>query len=39
VIVPKRNEGEVNEIPEHERKGLEYVYVEEVGQALAAALE
>jgi ATP-dependent Lon protease len=39
IIVPKRNEGEVTEIPEHERKGLEYVYVEDVGQALAAALE
>jgi ATP-dependent Lon protease len=39
VIVPKRNEGEVGEIPAHERKDLEYVYVEEVGQALAAALE
>jgi ATP-dependent Lon protease len=39
VIVPTRNEGEILEIPEHEREGLEFVYVEEIGEALAAALE
>ena len=39
VILPKLNEGEVAEIPAHERKDLEYVYTEEVGEALAAALE
>ena len=27
VIVPKRNEGEVLEIPEHERSALEFIYV------------
>ena len=27
VIVPKRNEGDVAEIPEHERRRLEFVYV------------
>jgi len=39
VIVPDRNEGEILEIPEHERAELEFVYVEEIGDALAAALE
>ncbi len=39
VIVPGRNEGDVEEIPEHERKGLEFVYVDEIGQALDAGLE
>jgi ATP-dependent Lon protease len=39
VIVPKLNEGEINEIPQHEREGLEFFYVEELGQALAVALE
>ena len=28
VIVPERNEGDVAEIPEHERGGLEFVYVD-----------
>ncbi len=36
--VPAR-EGEILEIPAHERAGLEFVYVSEVGEALAAALE
>ena len=39
VIVPSRNEGEVLEIPEHERRDLEYVYVDEIGTALEAALD
>ena len=39
VIVPALNEGEINEIPEHERGDLEFVYVEELGAALAVALE
>jgi ATP-dependent Lon protease len=38
VIVPSRNEGDVSEIPRHELGGLEFVYVDEVSQALAAAL-
>jgi ATP-dependent Lon protease len=38
VIVPARNEGDVAEIPEHELQGLEFVYVDEVSQALEAAL-
>jgi ATP-dependent Lon protease len=39
VIVPDRNEGEVEEIPEHEREGLEFVYVDEIGKALEAAID
>jgi ATP-dependent Lon protease len=39
VIVPDRNQGDVEEISEHERAGLEFVYVDEIGDALAAALE
>ena len=42
VIAPDRNEGEILEIPEHERRELEFVYVSEVdpgagGRAGAAA--
>ena len=39
VIVPGRNEGDVDEIPEHEREDLEFIYADEVGDALAAGLE
>jgi ATP-dependent Lon protease len=38
VILPSRNEGDVDEIPEHERGKLEFVYVGEVSQALDVAL-
>ena len=38
IIVPERNEGDIAEIPEHERKGLEFVYVDRIDKALAAAL-
>jgi ATP-dependent Lon protease len=38
VIVPERNRGDVEEIPEHERKGLEFVYVDSIEKALEAAL-
>jgi ATP-dependent Lon protease len=38
VIVPARNEGEILEIPEHEREGLEFFYVDRIEQALEAAL-
>jgi ATP-dependent Lon protease len=38
VIVPERNRGDVEEIPEHEREGLEFVYVDTVKGALKAAL-
>jgi ATP-dependent Lon protease len=39
VILPARNEGDVAEIPEHERGDLDFVYIEEVREALEAALE
>ena len=39
VIAPDRNEGEILEIPEHERSELEFVYVSEVEQALEVALD
>jgi ATP-dependent Lon protease len=39
IILPDRNEGDVEEIPESERKDLEFHYVEEIGQALAISLE
>ncbi len=39
IIVPDRNEGDVDEIPEGERKDLQFHYVEEIGQALAISLE
>jgi ATP-dependent Lon protease len=38
VIVPARNEGDVAEIPEHERGELEFVYVDRIEKALDAAL-
>jgi len=38
VILPDRNEADVEEIPEHEREKLEFVFVDEIGKALAAAL-
>ena len=37
MIVPERNEGDVAEIPEHEREGLEFVFVDTIEEALAAA--
>ena len=38
MIVPERNEGDVAEIPEHERSELEFTYVDEVKKAIDAAL-
>ena len=38
VIVPDRNEGEILEIPEHERAELEFVYVDRIEKALEAAI-
>jgi ATP-dependent Lon protease len=38
VILPSRNQGDVDEIPEHERGKLEFVYVDEVSGALDVAL-
>jgi len=39
VILPSRNEGDVEEIPEHERTGIRFVYADKVKDALDAALE
>jgi ATP-dependent Lon protease len=38
IIVPERNEGDIVEIPEHERQGLAFVYVDSIEKALEAAL-
>jgi len=38
VLVPERNEGDIVEIPEHERAELEFVYVDEVSKAVGEAL-
>jgi ATP-dependent Lon protease len=39
VIVPDRNEGDVEEISDQEREGLDFVYADDIGDVLAAALE
>jgi ATP-dependent Lon protease len=39
VIVPDRNEGDVEEISEQEREGLEFVYADDIGDVLTTALE
>jgi ATP-dependent Lon protease len=38
VIAPKLNEVDVDEIPEHLRKDLRFVFVDEIGEVLAEAL-
>jgi ATP-dependent Lon protease len=39
ILLPERNEGDVEEIPGHEREGLEFIYVTELGDVLDVALE
>ncbi len=39
VIAPARNEQDVDEIPEHLRKTIEFRFVSEIGEALEAALQ
>jgi ATP-dependent Lon protease len=39
IVVPERNEGDIAEIPEHERDGLEFVFAGDVGDVLEAALD
>jgi ATP-dependent Lon protease len=39
VIVPDRNEGDVEEISEQEREGLEFVYADDIGDVLKTALQ
>ncbi len=38
VLVPSRNEGDVEEIPEQERSELEFIFVDEVSKAIDVAL-
>jgi ATP-dependent Lon protease len=38
VILPQRNEDDVHDVPEELRKQLEFVFVEDAGQVLEAAL-
>jgi ATP-dependent Lon protease len=39
VIVPDRNEGDVEEISEQEREGLDFVYADDIGDVLRVALQ
>jgi ATP-dependent Lon protease len=39
VLLPARNEGDVAEIPEQQREGLEFVYCDTIEDALAAAFQ
>ena len=39
MIAPRLNEPDVDEIPEHLRADLDFVFVDEIGEVFAAALE
>jgi ATP-dependent Lon protease len=39
VIVPDRNEGDVDEISEQEREGLDFIYADDIGDVLKTALQ
>jgi ATP-dependent Lon protease len=39
LIVPRRNEADIDDIPAHLRKRMEFVLVDDVGEVLEAALE
>jgi ATP-dependent Lon protease len=39
VIVPDRNEGDIEEISEQEREGLDFVYADDIGDVLKVALQ
>jgi ATP-dependent Lon protease len=39
IVLPERNKGDVEEILEHEREGLGFIYVTELGDVLDVALE
>ena len=39
MIVPDRNEGDVEEISEVERRGLEFIYADDIGDVLKTALQ
>jgi ATP-dependent Lon protease len=38
VVAPARNEADLEDIPEHLRKGMEFVWVSEIGEVFDAAL-
>src|SRR6476469_1444705 len=38
ILAPRRNEGDLEDIPEHLRKDLDFVWVEEIGEVFDAAL-
>jgi ATP-dependent Lon protease len=39
VLAPRRNEADLEDFPEHLREGMEFVWVGEVGEVFAAALD
>jgi ATP-dependent Lon protease len=39
LIIPRRNEADIDDIPEHLRKRLQFVLVDDVNEVLEAALE
>ena len=39
LVIPRRNEADIDDIPEHLRKKMKFVLVDEVDEVLAAALE
>jgi ATP-dependent Lon protease len=38
LIVPRRNEGDIDDIPAHLRRRMKFVLVDDVGEVLEAAL-
>ena len=38
VLAPRRNEGDLEDIPEHLRKDIDFVWVGEIGEVFDAAL-
>ena len=39
VVLPKKNERDVDDVPEEARKALEFIFVDDVSEALAETLE
>jgi len=39
VLAPRRNEPDLEEMPENLRKGMDFVWVGEIGEVFAAALD
>jgi ATP-dependent Lon protease len=39
LIIPRRNEADIDDIPEHLRKRMRFVLVDDVSEVLDAALE